>query len=115
MKKAGQKYEQQKPVKVHPVKDGRRVPLKQLMKKLDVYKYETKTPFVKDFPEPSQVKILLKQHVGNPAKPIVKIGDKVQAGDLIADIEANKLGAKVHASISGKIIDVSEEFIKISK
>jgi Na+-translocating ferredoxin:NAD+ oxidoreductase RnfC subunit len=114
-RKAGQKYEQQKPVKVHPIKDGRRVPLKQLTKKLDVYKYETKTPFVKDFPEPSQVKILLKQHVGSLAKPVVKVGDKTQVGDLIADVETNKLGAKIHASITGKIIEVSEEFIKISK
>jgi len=115
LRKAGQKYEQQKPVKVHPIKDGRRVPLKQLMKKFDILKYETKTPLVNNFPEPSNVKILLKQHVGNLAKSIVKVGDKVQVGDLIADIESNKLGAKIHASISGTISHVSDEFINITK
>jgi len=114
MKSTGLKYEQPKPVKVHPIKEGRRVPLKQLMKKMDILKYDANTPFVKDGPKPSQVKILLKQHVGVPAKAVVKIGDVVSEGDLIADIESGKLGAKIHASISGKVTHVSEEFIKIT-
>ena len=115
MKKAGIKYEQQKPVKVHPVKEGRRVPLKLLMKKMDILKYNSETPLVKDSPSPKQVKILLSQHVGTPAKAIIKVGDFVNEGDLIGDIEEGKLGAKIHASISGQVTHVSEEFIRISK
>ncbi|NMB81232.1 MAG: hypothetical protein GYA14_05390, partial [Ignavibacteria bacterium] len=101
--------------KVHPVKEGRRVPLKMLMKKLDILKYDSHTPFNKISPQPSQVKILLKQHVGIPAQPIVKIGATVKEGDLIADIETGKMGSKIHASISGIITHVSEEVIRISK
>ena len=115
MKNAGLKYEQPKPVKVHPIKEGRRVPLKQLMKKMDILKYEAKTPYTKNSPVPSQVKILLKQHVGASAKAVVKMGDKVSEGDLIADVEQGKLGAKIHASITGTVTHVSDEFIRISK
>ena len=114
-KKLGTRYEQQKPVKVHPIKEGRRVPLKQLMKRLDLLKYDSHTPFTKTFPAVSQVKILLKQHIGVPAKAIVKLGESVQSGQLIADIEEGKLGAKIHASISGRVTHVSDEFIRISK
>ena len=114
-RKLGLKYVQQKPVRVHPIKEGRRVPLKQLMKRIDVTKYDVNTPFNKKSPEPSQVKILLKQHTGVPAKPVVKVGDNVEVGDLIGGIEEGKLGAKIHASISGKVTHVSDEFVRIGK
>jgi Na+-translocating ferredoxin:NAD+ oxidoreductase RnfC subunit len=114
LKKQGIKYEQSKPVKVHPVKEGRRVPLKQLMKRLDVLKYENHTPYVKDSPKPAQVKILLKQHIGSPCKPVIKPGAIVNEGTLIADVEEGKLGAKIHASISGKVTHISDEFIRIT-
>ncbi|KAF0153340.1 MAG: respiratory-chain NADH dehydrogenase domain-containing protein [Ignavibacteria bacterium] len=114
LRKQGKKYEQIKEVKVHPIKEGRRVPLKQLMKRMDVLKYDNHTPFIKEVPKPTQVKILLKQHAGSPAKPIVKLGAIVNEGTLIADIEEGKLGAKIHSSISGKVTHVSDEFIRIT-
>ncbi len=115
MRHNGLKYQQPKQVKVHPVKDGRRVPLKMLMRKLDLLKYDSHTPFNKISPEPSQVKIYLKQHVGSPAKPVVNIGDSVKEGDLIGDLDSGKLGARIHASISGKVTHVNEEFVRISR
>lgn len=115
MKAAGQKYEQQKPVKVHPIKEGRRVPLKQLRKRLNVEQYEAETPFTKERPQPNAVKILLQQHVGGPAKATVKIGESVNVGDVIGKPEEGKLGSVIHSSISGKVTHVSEEFIRISK
>lgn len=115
MKKQGFKYIQPKPVKVHPVKEGRRVPIKQLLKRLDLEKYEVKTPFVNIKHEISSVKILTKQHVGAPSIPIIKVGDKVEKGDLIIKNEEGKLGANIHASISGKIVSVSNEYVIINK
>lgn len=115
MRKAGLRYKQPKEVRVHPIKEGRRVPLKMLMKRMDILNYDSHTPFNKTSPQPTQVKILLKQHVGVPAIPVVRSGDFVKEGDLIADIESGKLGARVHASISGRITHVSNEFIRISK
>ncbi len=115
LKAAGQKYEQQKPVKVHPIKEGRRVPLKQLRKRLNVEEYEAETPYNKEGPQPNAVKILLQQHVGAPAKATVKIGESVNVGDVIGKPEEGKLGSVIHSSISGKVTHVSEEFIRISK
>ncbi|RJP63405.1 MAG: NADH dehydrogenase subunit [Ignavibacteriales bacterium] len=115
MRVNSEKYEQQKPVKVHPIKEGRRVPLKQLRKRLNVEEYEKDTPYNNNRPQPNSVKIKLKQHVGAPAISLVNIGDIVNVGDVIAKPEEGKLGSTIHASISGKISHINEEFIRISK
>ena len=44
----------------------------------------------------------LSQHIGKPAKPIVKKGDHVLAGDLIAEADGF-VSANIHASVSGKV------------
>lgn len=113
MRKMGQKYVQSKPVKVHPIKEGRRVPLKQLIKKLNLQDYETHTPFTRDELKTDSVKIMLKQHIGQAAEPVVNIGSVVSKGDLIAEPPAGKLGAKIHASISGVVAEVNNDFIII--
>ena len=114
-KRMGTRYEQQKPVKVHPIKEGRRVPLKQLMKRIDLLKYDTHTPFTGKSISVSDVKILLKQHIGISAKAVVKLGESVRADQLIGEIEEGKLGAKVHASISGRVTHITDEYIRIGK
>lgn len=55
--------------------------------------------------------IPLKQHVGAPCISLVKKGDYVKRGQLIA--EPNGLGANIHASVSGEISEVTEEKIAI--
>ncbi|MEW6194829.1 MAG: 4Fe-4S dicluster domain-containing protein [Bacteroidota bacterium] len=115
MKNAGMKYEQTKPVKVHPVKEGRRVPLNMMMKKLYLLNYNSHTPFNKVSPLPNEVKILMKQHTGVPARPVVRIGNIVNEGDLIGEVEEGKLGSKVHASISGRVTQVCNEYVQIIK
>lgn len=109
------KFEQTKPLKVHPIKEGRRVPIKQLMKRLDLLKYDKHTPYINNFPDPSSVKINLKQHVGNPTIPQVTKGEKVKKSDLIASVETGKLGANIHASIDGTIAEITNSYIKIVK
>ena len=54
---------------------------------------------------PQQVSIPLSQHTGTPAEPLVSIGDKVKAGELIGRAPAN-VSAPVHSSISGKISEI---------
>jgi len=108
------KYVQTKPVKIHPMKDGRRVPLKQLIQRLHLKDYDAHTPFNPEKFETENVKILLKQHVGEKAESIVAIGDRVTKNQLIARIPAGKLGAAIHASITGVVTHVSDEYIKIS-
>jgi Na+-translocating ferredoxin:NAD+ oxidoreductase RnfC subunit len=50
-----------------------------------------------------KVSIPLKMHAGAPALPLVKTGETVKAGDLIADIPQGSMGARIHASISGTV------------
>lgn len=51
---------------------------------------------------PEEVCIPLSMHIGAPATPVVKIGDKVKIGQVIAEA-GNGVSAPVHASISGTV------------
>jgi len=114
MRSEGIKFIQQKPVKVHPIKEGRRVPLKQLVQKLKLQDYNVHTPFTNTKVEPGSVKILLKQHTGEACIPQVEVGSKVNEGELIASVPEGKLGANIHSSINGKIDEVTIEHIRIT-
>lgn len=52
--------------------------------------------------EPTVVRILLSQHIGAPAKCIVKVGDEVKAGQMIGEA-AGFVSAPVHTPIAGKV------------
>jgi electron transport complex protein RnfC len=62
---------------------------------------------IEKMPVPAGVVIPLIQHIGAPGIPVVKIGDRVKKGQLIADNEAFITSA-VHASTSGKVVDIAE-------
>lgn len=51
---------------------------------------------------PDAVVIPLAQHIGKPAKAVVKVGDTVKTGQLIGKADGF-ISANVHASISGKV------------
>jgi Na+-translocating ferredoxin:NAD+ oxidoreductase RnfC subunit len=113
MREAGIKFIQQKEVKVHPIKEGRRVLLKQLIMKLNLQDYDSDAPFAAKNISVNKVRIPLQQHIGKPALAIVKKGDSVEEGQLIGNIPNKELGANIHASITGKIKEVTEQFISI--
>ena len=54
---------------------------------------------------PQQLIIPITQHVGEPAQPVVSIGERVLKGQLIADADG-ALSAPIHASSSGKIVAI---------
>lgn len=51
---------------------------------------------------PDRVSILLGQHIGAPAKPVVSKGDIVKVGTKIAEA-AGVVSAAIHSSVSGRI------------
>lgn len=53
-------------------------------------------------PVPDEVWISLSQHIGAPAKPLVKPGDAVLRGQLIGE-PGGFVSARVHSSVSGKV------------
>jgi Na+-translocating ferredoxin:NAD+ oxidoreductase RnfC subunit len=87
----------------HPMAEFRRVPMRRLIAKLGLSDFNNVGPLVEYEFNPSRVTILLKQHAGAPAVPVVTCGDKVREGDLLAAPEAGKLGARIHASIPGVV------------
>ncbi len=55
----------------------------------------------------------MRQHIGAPAVPVVETGDIMRQGDLIADIPDGNLGAKYHASVSGRVRRIDGDAIVI--
>jgi RnfABCDGE-type electron transport complex C subunit len=98
----------------HPMREYRRVPMERLVARLGLSEYEEcSCPLDEREYRPRRVTIPLKQHIGVPSQPVVKTGDRVQHGDLIAQIPEGKLGANIHASISGRVEEVTGECIVI--
>lgn len=58
-----------------------------------------------------KIELLLRQHVGAPCNPIVKEGEEVKKGQLVA--EPNGLGANIHSSVYGKVIKITDDRIVI--
>ena len=55
------------------------------------------------------------EDVGAPAQPVVRAGDRVEKGALIAAAPEGKLGANLHASIAGTVTAVTEREITIQQ
>ncbi len=58
-------------------------------------------------PPPKEVLLLMSQHIGAPAAPIVKVGDEVKKGQLIAEASAF-VSSPVYSSVSGRITKIEE-------
>ena len=58
-------------------------------------------------PTPAEVVIPMPMHIGAPAKPVVKIGDEVKVGQLIAE-PGGFVSSPIYASVSGKVKRLEE-------
>jgi len=56
-------------------------------------------------PFPTEVVLPLSQHTGKPAKSIVRVGMRVERGDLIADSDG-WVSSPIHASASGTVTEI---------
>lgn len=87
----------------------RLIPAKRLLYRLGLEPYDGNAPLVTNPVTTQAVRILLSQHIGIPAQPIVRVGTIVNKGDLIAVIpEGSVVGCNLHASISGQVSAVDE-------
>jgi cobalamin reductase len=94
-------------IRPHPVATQRRIPTHRLMAKLGLTGFRNVGPLEDRELAPRRVVIPLLQHVGAPAVPTVRPGESVRAADLIASAAAGKMGANIHASISGRVREVN--------
>lgn len=60
---------------------------------------------IENLPLPEEVVLPVAQHIGAPATPIVKRGDKVKRGDRVADA-GGFVSAPVHTPISGTVVKI---------
>ena len=60
---------------------------------------------IQHVPVPNQLVLPIAQHVGEPAVPIIGIGEYVRKGQLIAEADGS-LSAPIHASSSGKVVAI---------
>ncbi|MBN1308060.1 MAG: electron transport complex subunit RsxC [Chitinispirillaceae bacterium] len=60
---------------------------------------------IEPFPAPKKLIIPLSQHIGAPAKPVVKRGDRVLLGQVVGE-GGGFVSAPVHSSVSGSVLSV---------
>ncbi len=100
---------------VHPLRSQRRVGIERLIKRLGLLEYDHKAPWTTIQTRFERVRMPLKMHVGVPVEPLVRIGEIVQQGQKIGAVPDKKLGAPLHASISGRIESVDSGAIVITR
>lgn len=71
------------------------------------YKEISKDHPIRKLDAPKRVVLPLSQHVGNPAKPVVKPKDKVVKGQLIAAAQGF-ISANIHSPISGTVVAITK-------
>ena len=107
LKEQGIKWTGGREVEPHPMYEYRRTSLKQLVDRLGIAEYDGLTPFVENQLRPQRVRIPLVQNVGASSIPVVRIGQRVQHGELIGEIPEGQLGSRIHASISGIVREIN--------
>lgn len=54
---------------------------------------------------PKEILLPMLQHIGAPATPVVKVGDEVKVGQLVAEA-SGYVSALMHSSVSGKVVKI---------
>ncbi len=75
--------------------------------RLPAHKAQSTAEIVQVVPIPPQLYLPITQHVGEPAQPVVNIGDRVLKGQAIAEPDG-EMGAPVHASSSGTVVGIEQ-------
>jgi len=115
MRKANIKWTGPATVKPHPMRDGRRVPIKTLSRRLHILEYEHPAPFSEDALKPMRVAVPLKQGAGSPNLATVKAGDRVAVGQPLGAMPEKALGAIVHAPFAATVAEVSASHVILNR
>ena len=111
--KAGVKPEKKVAFGVADNMENIKVPVSRLMIRLGIKDYDKDLQLKDELINSDSVCLPLKMHIGAPAAPIVKTGDNVTAGQMIASVD-HGVGANLHASITG-VAMVTDKTIEIRK
>ncbi len=95
------------------VRQYRQIPSARLIQRLGLSRYDGPADTTGDAVSAERVRLLMHQHIGAPAVPVVEQGARVLAGDVVGEIPAGALGARIHASISGEVTRVSSSEVVV--
>lgn len=104
------KSERPATTRVEPVRPGRLVPHSRIVERTGLAPYERDLDYAGGL-KPDRVSIPLSQHVGVPARPTVSVGDNVRRGQPIATVESDQVGARIHASIPGVVVEINHRVV----
>jgi len=62
---------------------------------------------------PRSVQVLMVQHIGAPARPLVKKGDQVKKGQVIGEAQGY-ISANIHSPVSGKVKKVDTAVLNVT-
>lgn len=113
LRKAGIKPPKVEASPVNPAREYRRAPEERLVARLGLLQYDKEAPLDDTLREAESVRINLSQHIGAPAKAVVVSGDMVSAQAVVAKA-ADGLSVNIHASVAGKVTDVTDKYIEIT-
>lgn len=60
-------------------------------------------------------RFLMNQHVGMPSIPLVRMGDRINRGQIIAGKTPGAVGSNIHSSINGRVLWITDKYIEIEK
>lgn len=102
--------------RVDPMAEYRLIPSIRMAQRMGLgLWYHQEAPLSPDSYESPEVVLNMQQHIGAPAVPVVKKGDEVKKGMVVGEIPEGSLGARVHASIDGKVISVTPQAVMVRK
>lgn len=105
----------QKTFKTQKMREYRMVPSKRLIARLGLRNFDKEAPMTEVLMNPGVVYLATRQHVGAPAISVVTLGQHVQVGEQIGKIPEGSLGASIHASITGTVVETGTDFIAIRR
>lgn len=98
---------------VEAMREYRKIPMERLIARLGLHEYDLDAPLIEEDVRLNQVRISLNQNIGVKPRVIVKKGDSVSKGDTIGVAEEGALSLPIHASISGDIQEINNQYIII--
>ncbi len=113
-KKLRYKPEEGARFEVDPTRPYRQMPIPRWKSLLGVVPFDRRQIYTEGLNAPRAVEIAMRQHIGAPSIPTVKVGDTVVRGQLIARA-GEGLSVPQHASIDGRVTYLDEKKIVIEK
>jgi len=100
---------------VHPLRGGRQVPVSLLKKRLDLRRFDLPAPYRELPAPPERVAVLHRQHAGAAGRGLLRPGQTVGQGEIVAEVGAEDLGVPVHAPFAGVVVGRTGEATEIER